>query len=61
LREARTPPRRRAAIIDARFTVVKRRRILGAIWNGALALLCAAALGALAPPAWALIARLGFF
>lgn len=58
LRETKTPFRRGALVIDARFTVVKRRKgILLAIGNTLLALALAAVLGALATPAWALIAR----
>jgi hypothetical protein len=59
LRETRTPPRREAVIIDAHFSIVRRRKVVRAIGAGVAAVLCAAAIGFLVPPVWMLIERLG--
>ena len=48
------------SVIDAEFRVVgRRRRILGALWRGVLAVLIAAAIGFLIPPLWVLMESLG--
>jgi hypothetical protein len=59
LRETKAAPRRRGVVIDAHFTVVRRRKVVRMIGTGVAAVLCAAAIGFLIPPVWMLIERLG--
>jgi len=59
LREAKTVPRRGALVIDAHFTVVRRRKVIRMIGTGLAAVLCAAAVGFLIPPVWMLLERVG--
>lgn len=55
--DAPAPPA--GSVIDAEFRVVgRRRRILGALWRGVLAVLIAAAIGFLIPPLWVLVETL---
>lgn len=49
-----------AAVIDAEFRIVgRKRRLLGALWRGVLAVLVAALIGFLIPPLWVLVEGLG--
>lgn len=59
LRETRTPTRGGAVVIDAHFTVIRRRKVIRLIGKGLAAALCAAAIGFLIPPVWMLIEQLG--
>jgi hypothetical protein len=58
LRETKSAPRRGSVVIDAHFTVVRRRRLIRMIGTGLAAVICAAAVGFLLPPVWMLIERL---
>jgi hypothetical protein len=49
----------RAHVIDASFKVVGQRTLLGRIWRAILAVIAAALLGLLTPPAWLLAQRIG--
>ncbi|MBL8538313.1 MAG: hypothetical protein JNM59_12980 [Hyphomonadaceae bacterium] len=56
LREVANTPVDEAAVIDAKYRVVgRKRRILRALWRGVLAIVVAATIGFLIPPAWVVI------
>lgn len=60
LREVENAPVSDAAVIDAQFKVVgRKRRILRALWRGLLAVCAAALIGFLIPPAWVVIQAIG--
>jgi hypothetical protein len=61
LREAKTPLPHGAPVIDAKFSEVggKRRTIWGRLKGALQALLWAAVIGFLIPPAWVLIQLIG--
>ena len=60
LREAPGRPDPGAAIIDADYTEVgKKRRVLRRVWMGIVAVFWAALIGFLIPPAWVLIQEIG--